>query len=365
MRRIAVSLVLLCLPALLGAVTSPGVAEESSPAGTKTFGGWTGTCNNLGACVAIGTTEADMFFYARIAREAGATAAPQVKLVLAAQDKLSGTGPAFKLTAKGRGTAISLGPYPATSDPADMTQFTATLAPVDRSLAFIEATRNADTLDYEVLGAKGTLDLKGLSATLRWIDAQQGRAGTPTALVARGMTPIGQVPEPREAPTVTAAPAGSVSQITKPTASQPVLDAAMAIGDCEKETVQAHQDLETWRLGPDRLLVVVPCSSGAYNFTSALYYTDAKGLGPKAVALPQPPGATADMAPNVIINAAFDPNTMVLSEFAKGRGIGDCGALRNWVWTGERFALLDVSTIDVCPGALPEDWPNLYTARRR
>ena len=69
--------------------------------------------------------------------------------------------------------------------------------------------------------------------------------------------------------------------------------------------------------------------------------------------------------PNMLINESFDPKTMVLTSFAKGRGIGDCGTLTEWVWTGSTFALLDASGIEACPGALPEDWPSVYQANRR
>ena len=349
---------------VLGLCGTAAVAQNASPAGVKTFGGWTGTCNNLGACVALGTTEERVFFYVRIARDAGASAAPQVKIVLVAQDKLSAPSPAFRLVAMGAGKSTPLGPFPATTDATDMTQFDAVLAPVDVSLAFIDSVRNADALDFDLSGAKGTLDLKGLSATLRWIDAQQGRAGTPTALVAQGMTPIGQVPDPREAPTVTAAAPDSVTKIAKPTVSQPVLDAAAGLADCEKETVQAHQDFEAWQFGPDQTLFIVPCSGGAYNFTSALYLTDAKGQNPRAVNLPQPRAESDGTAANVIFNEDFDPKTMTLSDFAKGRGIGDCGAARSWVWTGKTFLLFSAALLEACPGAMSEDWPNIFTARR-
>ena len=359
------SLPIACLSLCLFGSGTPGFAQEASPAGTKTFGAWTGTCNNLGACVAIGTAEAEAFFYVRIARDAGAAAAPLVKLVLVSQEPPKGPSPTFVLTAANGGTSRAVGSFPARLSPDDESQVASILAPPEASLAFIDATRDADTLDYAIVQAKGTLDLKGLSATLRWIDAQQGRAGTPTALVAKGMTPVGQVPEPRRPPEIIAAPSGSVTEIAKAVPPQAVLDRAAALPDCEKETVQAHETAEVWRLRPDLNLVSVPCTNGAYNFVVALYLTDAGGGAVRPVSLPKPAKGDGGLAENLLVNMSFDPATMILAAFDKGRGIGDCGEARSWIWTGTAFVLFEASKLDACPGALSDDWPSTYSAVRR
>jgi hypothetical protein len=364
MRRLSIWSVIVCL-GLTGPRDRVTAEEDTSPAGTKSFGGWTATCNNLGSCVAIATAEADGFFYVRIAREAGATSAPVVKLVLVSQDSSKGTQAAFSLQPETGDKAIGhqLGPYAGQPMSDDMSQISATLSTDSASLPFIEAIRDAETLRYDVLNDKGTLDLKGFAAALRWIDARQGRAGTPTALVAKGMTPIGQIPEPRPAPTIIPAPAGSAAEIAKPVLPQPALDAAAALPDCEADVVRAHENAEAWQLGPTTL-VAVPCIGGAYNFSSALYFTDAQGTTARPVLLPQPATVDGGTSENVVTNMSFDPKTMILSEFAKGRGIGDCGEARSWVWTGRVFTLLDASRLDACPGALQDDWPNIYHAQR-
>lgn len=361
----------LAATALVAATLSPTIrpafAEASdSPAGLKSFGAWTGTCDNTGACVAFGAAE-DTFFYVRIAREAGAEAAPRVTLVYVAPDETKDTKAQLKLSleqlAPGAPPVSPPGPYDGALD-AQSHEFRLVLGAGQPSLSFINAIRNAGALGFAILDQKGSVSLKGLSATLRWIDAQQGRAGTPTALVAQGMTPIGQVPAPRQPPEIRAGRPDLVREIDKPVMSAAVLAKAKDLQDCEGEVVAAHENPEAWQLAPNLVLVSVPCQNGAYNFSTALYFTKPDGSEPRAVPLPLPPGDDGGMARNLVVNMSFDPKTLVLSDFSKGRGIGDCGATRSWVWTGTAFALLDATRLDACAGAPPEDWPSLYRAKR-
>lgn len=344
---------------LMLALATPALGAPGSPASSKSFEGWTAACNNRGACVIIGTAQEDLF-YLRIARAAGAQATPEVKIVLVTQDPLKGSAPTFHMTAVEAGKSTDLPPVAATVAPDDERTLAGRIEPGVPSLAFIDAARNADRLDYGVLTAKGTLSLKGLSAALRYVDAQQGRAGTPTALIARGMTPIGQVPEPREPPTVVAA-GGDIREIAKPAPSKALMDVARP--GCDPDALAVQADVQAWRLGPDRVLFALPCAQGAYNTGVALYVTDEKGRSPKPVSLPKPSGGGAD--DNIVVNMAFDPKTKELSSFDKGRGLGDCGTATSWLWTDRGFALLTASGLDACPGALPDDWPNLYSAVKR
>ena len=116
-------------------------------------------------------------------------------------------------------------------------------------------------------------------------------------------------------------------------------------------------------MGRDLVLVAVPCVRGAYNMTRALFFTDAKGGAPRPVPLPQARAEDVATAENVVTNMGFDQKTMILSDFAKGRGLGDCGDRRTFVWTGKIFALLEAAGLDACPGALAEDWPLFYRAK--
>lgn len=353
--RVAVgATVVLAVLAASGATRVAAAPAASST--TRTFSGWTATCDNLRNCVAIASSDdGDGLFYVRIARDAAADAAPAVKAVLAATDPIAGKPDAIDLVVGGPATtAFHLAARP---DDTDGTS----LAGLSRDPAVLAALLAAETADYAVGPLKGRLALKGLAAALRFVDDKQGRVGTPTALVARGMTPIGAVPPPPEPPVVRTSGI-AITPATLPPLSRRLLD--MAVPACDPETVEAHSEAAAWTLGPDRLLVAIPCAEGAYNLSVALYTTDAKGEQPRPAMLEQPPERGDAAVDNVVVNYGFDVKTATLSSLDKGRGLGDCGSQRSWVWSGEIFALLAAAELDACPGALPEDWPAVYTARR-
>ena len=342
-------------------VSSVGPAAAAAPA-TRAFGAWTATCNNLGACVATAAVgDSTDLLYLQVLRNAGADAPPRAKFVLGVVDDAKGPFERFRLTAVDGSRKTELPPVAATAVKDDPSTMRGEVSSGAATLALIEAIRNATTLKIVIATQDGTLDLKGLTAALRFIDDRQGRVGGTTALVAKGTTPPGQVPGPTPPPSVTPAPAGTATAVAKPIVTAALL--AKAATGCDADTVKAQEDLKAWRLSAERVLVAVPCQPGAYNFQTALFFTDAKGkpIGPADLPQPMP----SPDAHNLITNGDFDPTTMELTTFAKGRGIGDCGLIATWIWAGENFALLTASGLDSCPGALSDDWPNLYTAVKR
>ena len=251
----------LLMSALAVLASVPALATTLASPGTKAYKGWTMTCDNLGACVILGAADSSDLLYLRIARPAGATSSPTVKIVLAAQDALKGADLAFRLMAAPADRTAPIGPFPATIAKDDANTASATIAAGAASLAVVDAIRNAATLNAKLLDHEGTFALDGLSAALRDVDARQGRAGTPTALVAKGMTPVGQVPAPAQPPTVEPAAPGSVSAIDKPVISASLTKAASAV--CDPDVVKEHKGLEAWRIGPRTILTAVPCQGGA------------------------------------------------------------------------------------------------------
>ena len=356
--RIAVSAALALLVGSTAVARGASAKAVASVSGT--FEDWTATCDNLRDCVVVGSSDdGDGLFYVRIARDAGVTAEPKVKVVLAASDPIPGSPATFQLNVKaGAGKPAGAFAVPATKDDPDG----AALAADIPDPVFLSAIETGDMLDCLAGSLKGRLALKGLAPALRFADEHQGRSGTPSALIARGMTPISQVPPAPLPPTIqpaniVAAAAGS------PTLTRAILD--MAKPACDPEVVEAHSDAAAWTLGPEHQLVAVPCAEGPYNVSVALFTTDGKGGQPRPAMLEQPPKQGDAEADNVVVNYDFDAKTLTLRSLDKGRGLGDCGTSRTWVWTGEIFALLQAAELETCPGALPEDWPPVFQALRR
>ncbi|RHW18722.1 DUF1176 domain-containing protein [Sphingomonas gilva] len=198
-----------------------------------------------------------------------------------------------------------------------------------------------------------TISLAGASAALRYMDAQQGRANTPTALVAKGNQPFTAAPPPL--PTVVAAPIARGDAASPPAA---LIAEMRRVSECPADdfgpaTEQAH------KLSDRDTLVLISCGSGAYNAIAAPFVvTDGK-------ARPAPfdegysfgePGTETR-----IVNGGWDAETGRLSSAARGRGLGDCGEAREWVWDGARFRLVIAETEGNCRGAVK--WLRTWTAR--
>jgi hypothetical protein len=151
---------------------------------------------------------------------------------------------------------------------------------------------------------------------------------------------------------VRAAPAVAQSGLAaKPPAG---VKALAAKAECEINQDTAPGEPEVHRLSTDKVLWQIPCGAGAYNYTSLFVITDNKGAGARLAPLDGVGDSTA-------VNAQYDPKTRILSAYAKGRGVGDCGESNEWAWTGQVFTLTHAASMPVCQGQA--DWPTWYQAK--
>lgn len=191
-----------------------------------------------------------------------------------------------------------------------------------------------------------TVPLGGSSAMLRYIDAEQGRAGGVTAIAARGTKPASAVPAAKPVPRVTAIrpPAG----VAKP------LDAALlselaAQGDCEA-ALPAHLKPEFHRLDARTILVLVPCSAGPSSSTHLLFTARGRQIDPARFDLPPAnekgePLTRAD-GPAEIAMAEWEGG--MLATASKSNYPGGCGVAQTWVWDGERLRMTVMNRLGVC-----------------
>jgi hypothetical protein len=185
-----------------------------------------------------------------------------------------------------------------------------------------------------------TLSLAGAAAALRYVDAEQGRAGTVTAVVAAGPKPAAAVPAPPPLPAVTALPIAAAGGTPLSTS---LLAAMRRRAGCDDD--RADATVERYALGGGRTLVLLPCSSGAYNYSAALFVV-ANGRAVPAIA-DAPSGFDQAAVPQVV-NAGVDGR--LLTSFAKGRGLGDCGDRQSFAWDGTRLRLVEQATMGECRG---------------
>jgi hypothetical protein len=352
---------------LLGAGLLAGAVLSAAPASAeiKQFRDWIAACDNLRACSAYGfDAELSGNSYLRLERDGAADAALRITIVVEAQKDVK-----FRLAFDDRALAgLPSGPIAGeASGDEDFKRLT--IAEPQAIAAALASLRQAKTLvitRIDPAGAppsdpvKSEISLSGLAAALLWIDDQQKRVGTVTALIGRGDKPAAAVPAVPALPVVTAAKRASGPVPKK----APAAVVAKARAVCEDKKVGEPDDVA--RLGANEVMYSFVCTnlSGAYNFFNALVIdSPGKPVRLAEFKFPREYGATDhDYSP---INAGFDEATQTLSTFNKGRGLGDCGSSSDWVWDGQAFRMVLSKAMPECHGIGETDWPVLYRAERK
>jgi hypothetical protein len=317
--------------------TAAAAAAAPQPSNLRIFGDWTVGCDNGRACHAAALmpeTWPEDGLRMSVRRGAEAGARPQI-----AFDVGSETG-VVAVAAGGKPLPLRLS--------ADGDGMMA-VAPTDIP-EVLAAMRSAPEFELRKAGGKrvGSVSLKGVSAALLYMDEQQGRLGTVTALVRTGPKPASAVPPPPPLPRI-AAPAGTTRKVTLSAREAALLRKRFG---CAIDSVGGPDEREVHPLGANRL-VLLSCGAGAYNFSYVPIIVPAKG----GVAAARPalfdatePCWAAEGKP-VLVNASFDPTRAELSSFEKARGLGDCGRGRAFVWDGARFRLISQIDMDECRGS--------------
>jgi hypothetical protein len=195
-----------------------------------------------------------------------------------------------------------------------------------------------------------------------WIDEQQKRVGTVTAVIGRGDKPASAVPPLPAAAVVRVARIAPGPAPKMPSAA--VLAKARKACDAAEELTAAE---DATRLGGDQVMYWFRCEdmSGAYNYYYALVIA-APGGPPRIAQFPFPPESSRrDDDADFAVNPVFDPKTGTLATLNKGRGLSDCGGQSEWVWDGTAFRMLATKGMPACKGIPAGDWPTLFRAARK
>lgn len=146
---------------------------------------------------------------------------------------------------------------------------------------------------------------------------------------------------------------------------QEIVDRFINDGSCD--TIDNPDWENVWtgvELNANTRAHLIPCFLGAYNMVSKLILerrddeSDVSHFSVQHLA-----AYSSDRgwyARDQLVNASLDEKTGELSEFSKGRGIGDCGAHGRWEWTGFTFAMLEYAYEGECNGRLADEWPVIY-----
>jgi hypothetical protein len=331
------------LPPLLLAAA----AAVPQPAELKTFQDWTVGCDNGGACHAVALMPEDwpddgLTMSVRRGPEAGAQ--PVLAFEIGADSN------AAAVSADGKRLPVRLiGAEGQTR-----------VAPAD-SAAMIGALRSAARLQLQAADGKplGTVSLKGASAALLYMDEKQRRTGTATALVRPGTRPAAGLTAP-PLPVVTARPLSSARPLALTAAG---LAALRRKHGCTIDEVGGPDEAESAALGPAETLLLLACGSGAYNI-SYVPFVLRRGPGPvraELAAFDLKPAWWAEEGKPMLVNAGWDKESGLLTSFAKGRGVGDCGTSASYAWDGRAFRLVEQAEMGECRGSV--DYITTWRAR--
>lgn len=330
---------------LAAAAAAPAGPHPSEP---KLFKDWTVACDNGRACEARALlpndAEPEGWLILALMREGSPGA--MVRISFAAPDE-GGVDPAA-LYADGRKLPVRIVDGELGAEVAEGK---------DAVIAALRAAARLEARDAkgQPLGA---ISLAGASAALLYMDDQQKRVGTATALVRRGSKPMSAVPAPPPYPTVVAA-----ALSTKPPRRMPKAEWMKLRRDaCGDEDASAGGDRDFYRLDATHSLAYIPtsCLSGAYNHAALLRV--AAEIGPwRAPAFDFPVDQAGEGEPaGEVFNAGWAADAGELSMFMKGRGLGDCGTSERFVWDGRRFRLIEQTRMDECRGST--DWLQTWHA---
>ncbi|MES3046837.1 DUF1176 domain-containing protein [Sphingomonas faeni] len=325
-------------PAVVVSATSSKPDTDShavpKPGELKTFADWTVGCDNTLRCT-LGSLLPEMggedIITLNLAREPGPVAAGGGRISLALEtrnDDAATKRPPASFAVDGKRVAL---------------HDAATLA---------AAIANGQSL--KILDAKGdalaTLSLKGAAAALRYVDAQQGRGGSIDAIVAKG-------PAQSSAPILPLAvitaitPSGTPAKLTAAEVATMRKRATCDLGSFPDGAGESITTPETHALGGGKSLVILPCSTGAYNLIGALFIVDGTKITPAQLDARsgfEATGADTGTSVKSVINGEFKDG--VLTSYAKGRGLGDCGSHQSFVWDATRFRLSEQADMGECRG---------------
>ena len=332
-------------------LASPAMAASPVLGGQKYFKDWAVGCDNGSACRAVALMrrdDGDNWLAVTVAR--GMTM--ETPLSIAVSPRNNDKGP-FQLRVDRR--AILSGDLRDEFDAAEIKGRDADK--LIRAMLRGQELRFHNNANDEMASAS----LSGLSAALRYMDAQQGRTGSKDALVAKGRKLYR--PAVFSTSSVTVQRIGTA--VNLPDITESVALAEQSICRQTRNGITEDYSYSLGRhAGQNGALMLLGCGGDDVN-TSIAVYIGTQTDGKKWQFVPATfdyrtvvPDETA--AVPLLRNVHWDQDKQILSSFTKGRSLGDCGTAEDYVWDGSSFRLVRATTMDECRGA--RDWLPRWTA---
>lgn len=347
----------------LSSLTLSANAQAATPGEFKAFKDWAVACNNVRTCTAtslmgeMGETSPSGIALLRLERGGKATDAAKLSIAFSNEgfaSELPANLVGKSVTLKTTDNTLELGKLTAKQQQAG--KLTLTTAQTQAALNILSKPASAT---ISIGNERYRSSLAGLQASLLYIDAQQQRLDTTTALVRKGTKAMTASPpalpqlKAVAPPTQRKAPADLTAKVRQ-TMRQHLSECVADEGDYKPSEYDFVATLDN-----KHFLVGITCATGAYNQTHTLFVVPQDSA---AAANPKARLATLEFHDGAeIVNSDFSRKTGILAEYAKGRGLGDCGVYNEWVWTGKQFHLLKRDVMEECRGVV--DYLNVWTAQ--
>lgn len=216
------------------------------------------------------------------------------------------------------------------------------------------------------------ISLQGFKAAMLYIDEQQGRVGTQSAIVAKGEKPASAVPAAKPVPLL------RLKEIPKkgkpdPSLAKAILefhkrfakkDECSNIAEGEPSVISsAPLDRKGW-------VFEVDCWRAAYQAGTILYMFSYEKNHAAAQFAPvemlnTKTGRVSTTRGRSLSNLGFETAAQI-DAFHKGRGVGDCGTSESWRWDGAVYRLADYRIMVACGVDADEDnWITLWRTREK
>lgn len=224
-------------------------------------------------------------------------------------------------------------PYSTTSGDAALT--------ASQVSALLDALTKSSKIELVVRNSRWQLSDKGATAVMIKADEAQGRVGTSSAFInptdsnkANSNSILAHKTAPKLSLIRPNANSNTGNKRFSIKSSELVTLVQSTLKDASNECPNLT-DQSPWRvsrLNSTQLLAQHSCWTGAYNTGDGMWLiNDRKPYDPE-----------------LITTSATDYNSGKISSVQKGRGIGDCLAQIDWIWTGKRFAKSSESTTGLC-----------------
>jgi hypothetical protein len=131
-----------------------------------------------------------------------------------------------------------------------------------------------------------------------------------------------------------------------------LIEKALQRAECSVPRKEAAASAELAALGKRLKLVTIPCWRAAYNFGSILLALDPADQDNARQLKFEIWSSKKLTSTYQLSNVDYDEKKQTLSSLHKGRGVGDCGSIGQWKWTGRDFKLTGYWFEEECDGTL-------------